>query len=271
MTQKPTILAITLILFIGLLGSCKKENNGNETPDTPVFTHQIPTIDEYMPERLLHLFDSLNVLHRGDEPPTINGDYMTESMYLQIVDKVPESNYMTVPQALLNPYYYAFNEQENGKYRLTYKKTNGVPGEIGYFVEEGNTDSTYFRIKDNTQLFANDPIAPPYFRSSTFTAEDFKHAYIIGNDDHFTLYFYELRDIASGHLPLLAVLISGKIATDEEGKPIIEEFWCGMETMKYYKESATLNMLIQNGYIPTPGDIIIIQSPNPLVEGSYND
>ena len=270
MTSKASFTTILLVLFVGLLSSCQKENNGNETPDTPVIAHQIPSIDEYMPERLLHLFDSLNVLHRGEEAPTINGSFMTESMNLLIVDKVPESNYICVPGMLPIPYYYEFKEQDNGAYRLTYKKPKGQPGELGFFIEQSDTDSTYFRIKDNTAHFTHDPIAPPYFKSSKFTVEDFKHAYIMGHGDYFTLYFYEIRDTQNGFLPILAVLISGKIATGEEGGPVIEDFWCGIETMKYYNGGAVLNQIIQGGFIPTPGDIIILQSPNTLVEGSYD-
>lgn len=267
MTQKTFIPAFILILSIVLLSSCKKDNQPL-TPDTPVSTCQIPSIDEYMPERLLHLFDSLNVLHHGDEPPTITGNFMSESINLLIVDKVPESNYILSPGPILSPYYFEFKEQENNTLHLTFKCPHGTPGEV-FFLEQSYTDSTYFIVKDNIALFTNDPIAPPYFKSSIFTPEDFKHAYIMGNGNYFTLYFYEIRDITSQSLPLNAVIISGKISTDEEGKTIIEDFWRGTETMMYYNEGSTTNLLIQHGSIPTPGDIVISKSPNALVEGCY--
>ena len=267
MTQKTFIPTFIMILSFVLLSSCKKENQPS-TPDTPVSTYQIPSIDEYMPERLLHLFDSLNVLHRGDEPPTINGNFMSESMNLLIVDKVPESNYILSPSTIPTPCYYEFKEQENNTLRLTFKSPHGTPGEI-FFLEQSDTDSTYFIVKDNIALFSNDPIAPPYFKSSKFTPEDFRHAYIIGNGSYFTLYFYEIRGTTSRSLPLNAVIISGKISTDEEGKTIIEDFWRGTETMKYYNAGSTINLLIQYGSIPTPGDIVISKSPNALVEGCY--
>ena len=274
MAQKTPIFTFILILLIGLLGGCKKENNNNEspsTPDTPIVSQQIPPINEYMPERLLHLFDSLNVLHRGDEPPTIIGNFMAESLYLLIVDKVPESNSLSTPCPLSTTHYYEFKEQEDNTLHVTYKNPLGTPIQPFYFIEKSDTDSTYFRIKDNLALFTNDPIAPPYFKSSVFKAEDFKHAYIIGNGNYFTLYFYEIRDITNNGLPLNAVLISGKLATNEEGNTIIEDFWCGIETMKYYNESLTLNLIIQYGSIPTPGDIMIIQCQNTLIEGSFHD
>lgn len=273
MTSKVSFSAFILIVVLGLFSACKKDNNDNQDPiepDIPIVTKQIPPIDEYIPERLLHLFDSLNVLHRGDNPPTIMGDFMTESMNILLVNKIPGSPYIGGSGQIQSPYYYEFKNQENDMLGLSFKNPIGDPQSQFYFLEKSDTDSTYLRIKDNTALFTNDPIAPPYFRSSKFSAEDFKHAYIVGNDDYFTLYFYEIRDISGGYLPLNAILISGKMSTDTEGNPIIENFWCGLETMKYYNEGTSLNLFIQYGYIPTPGDIIIMQSPNTIVQGSYN-
>jgi len=275
MTNKTTIYAFILILIMGMLSSCKKVNNDNNneepiTPDTPVITFQIPPIDEYMPERLLQLFDSLNVLHRGDTPPTIAGNFTTESLNCLIVDKVAGSPYIASPGAIIGPYYFEMREQGNDTLGIAFKKTIGSPEDPFFFLEKSDTDSTYYRIKDNTALFTDDPIAPPYFKSSKFTAEDFRHAYVIGNDNYFTLYFYEIRDISNNALPLNAILISGKMAKDTEGNPIIEDFWCGCETMKYYNDSESLNLIIQFGMLPTPGDIFIMQSPNTLLQGIYN-
>ena len=263
MKQKTIITTFILILSIGLLDSCKKENHPS-TPDSPVSTYQIPPIDEYMPERLLHLFDSLNVLHRGDEPPIINGNFMAESMYLCILDKVPESSYMIGIGPMVSNHYYEFKEQKDGLLGVTCKCPHG-----NFFLEQSDTDSTYFIVKDSLTLFTNDPIAPAYFKSNKFIPEDLSHAYIIGNGSYFTLYFYEIRDTSFQNLPLNAVVISGKTSTNEEGKTIIEDFWWGIETMKYYNGGASTNMLIQYGSMPTPGDIIICKSPDALVEGCY--
>lgn len=268
MTQKTIITTFILILSVGLLAGCKKDNHPS-TPDSPGSTYQIPSIDEYMPERLLHLFDSLNVLHRGDEPPMINGNFVAESMYYCIVNKVPESAYMFQPILTNSDHYYEFKEQNDGLLGVAFKCPHGIPGEIGYSLEQFDTDSTYFIVKDSLTLFTNNPIAPAFFKSNKFTPEDLSHAYIIGNGSYFTLYFYEIRDTSSNSLPLNAVIISGKISTDEEGKTIIEDFWWGIETMTYYNGEAYTNMLIQWGYMPTPGDIVICQSPDALVEGCY--
>ena len=273
MTNKASFSVFILIVILGLFSACKKDNNDTQEPiepDTPVITDQIPPIDEYMPERLLHLFDSLNVLHRGDNPPTITGDFMTESMNILLVNKIPGSSYIGMPGQIQSPHYYEFKDQENDILGIAFKKPIGNLQDQFYFLEKSDTDSTYLRIKDSTDYFTNDPIAPSYFRSSMFTAEDFKHAYLIGNGEYFTLYYYEIRNISGGHLPLNAILISGKISTDTEGNPMIEDFWCGVELMKYYSNSESLNLIIQFGYTPTPGDIIIMQSPNTLVQGSYN-
>lgn len=268
MTKRTIITTFILILFVGFLCSCKKDNPPS-TPDTPASTFEIPTIDEYIPERLLHLFDSLNVLHRGDEPPMINGNFVSESMYYCIVDKVPESPYMFQPILTNSDHYFEFKEQKDGLLGVTFKCPKGDPEETNFFLEKSDTDSTYFIVKDSIALFTNDPIAPPYFKSSKFTPEDFRHAYIMGNGNYFTLYFYEIRDVTSKSLPLNAVVISGKTSTNAEGKTIIEDFWWGMETMKYYNESSSTNMIIQLGHLPTPGDIVISKSPNALVEGTY--
>lgn len=274
MTRKTSFFAIILIIVIGSFSACQKDNNNAQEPigpHPPVVTEQIPPIDEYMPERLLHLFDSLSVLHRGDNPPTITGDFMTESMNILLVNKIPGSPYIARPAPIQRPYYYEFKNQENDILELSFKSFVGDPqDQFSFSLEKSDTHSTYLRIKDSTAYFTNDLIAPSYFRSNKFTAEDFKHAYIIGNGDYFTLYYYEIRDTSGDFLPLNAILISGKMSTDTEGNPIIENFWCGLETMKYFTESVSLNLIIQHGILPTPGDIIIMQSPNTLVQGNNN-
>ena len=153
MKRKTIIPSFILILSIGLLSSCKKENHPS-TPETPVSTYQNPSIDEYMPERLLHLFDSLNVLHRGDEPPIINGNFMAESMYQCIVDKVPESSYIGTTALMNSDYYFEFKEQKDGLLGVTFKCPHGTPGEI-FFLEQSDTDSTYYIVKDSITLFTN--------------------------------------------------------------------------------------------------------------------
>lgn len=270
MTKRTIITTSILILFVGFLCSCKKDNPPSAPDTPPVSTYEIPTVDKYIPERLLHLFDSLNVLHRGDEPPMINGNFVSESMYYCIVDKVPESAYMFQPILASSEHYFEFKEQKDGLLGVTFKCPKGASVETGIYLEKSDTDSTYFIVKDSLTLFTNNPIAPAYFKSNKFTPEDLSHAYIIGNGSYFTLYFYEIRrNTSSFSLPLNAVIISGKISSDEEGKTIIEDFWEGIETMTYYNSGASTNLLIQYGYMPTPGDIIISKSPDALVEGCY--
>ena len=275
MKKKITIAALILAIFVGLLG-CKKENNDTpvtpdvpDNPGQPSVSYQIPPIDEYIPQRLIHLFDSIGVLHRGNQPPTISGNFMTESMNMLIINKVPESNYMGAPAPIPTPYYYEFKEQETDTLHVSFKMPKGTPDELGYFLEKSDTDSTYLRIKENTELFTNDPIAPPYFKSDKFKAEDFRRAYIMGSGDYFTVYFYDLRDISSRALPLNALLISGKMAADAEGNPVIEDFWVGTETMTYTDGGPAINQIIQLGFLPHPGDIHVLASTNSLTPGSF--
>lgn len=254
------------------MSSCKKDND-NETPiipDEPSPAYSIPPIDEYIPQRLIHLFDSIGVLHRGNQPPSIIGNFMAESINMLIINKVQESNYLGAPASIPNPFYYEFKEQETNTLHVSFKTPKSTPGQYGYFLEKSDTDSTYLRFKENTELFTNNPIAPPYFKSSKFKAEDFRHAYIMGSGDYFTVYFYEIRDISSGALPLNAILISGKMATDAEGDPVIEDFWYGTEIMTYTNGGPNINQIIQLGFLPHPGDIIVFNNTNSLTPGSYN-
>lgn len=278
MKKNSSISTFILVLFLGMLGSCQKEdnnsNNNNENPvgpDTPSVIYQIPPINEYMPERLLYLFDSLNVLHRGDEPPIVEGDFMAESMSIFLLNTVPESQYsgMISGNILPEPRYFELKSQGVDTLSLTFKCPYIVTPEF-YFVERSDTDSTYYRIKNNLEQFIDAPIAPPYFKSSKFTPEDFKHAYIIGNGSVFTIYFYEIRNLGNNSsvynsLPLNAVLFSGKMNTDAEGNTIIEDFWYGMENMVYYNPNVNFYQSLN------PGDIIIMQSPNTVVQGSFED
>ena len=142
-----------------------------------------------------------------------------------------------------------------------------------YYVEQSNTDSTFYRIKNNVTHFSDSQTAPPYFNSSKFTEEDFTHAYIIGNGERFTIYYYEIlyKDsnlpvADSQPLPLNAILISGKLSSDTEGNIVIEDFWYGFETMVYYNENN-----FDNFTMPNPGDIIVLQCPNVVVHGSFDD
>ena len=274
MTQKAFIFSLILILFTSLLGSCKKENNGNNeepsTPDTPAISYQTPPIDKYMPERLLHVFDSLNLLHRGDEPPTVVGDYVAESMIIHLVDIGSDSQY-NVPGGSINiePRYFEFKNQGIDSLNVTFKCPYTVTTGL-YFMEQSNMDSTYFRIKSDIEQFINSPFVPSYFISNQFTAENLRHAYIIGNDEWFTIYFYEVRYISGNFyiynsLPLNAILISGKTAIDVNGNKVIEDFWYGMETLTYYSGN------VNYGSSPNPGDIIIMQSPNTVIQGSYDE
>lgn len=278
MTRKTTFITLVFILILGVIASCKKDNDSNqpvpENPDTPVVFYQIPPINEYIPERLFHLFDSLNLLYYGDEPPAVMGDFMADSMSVFIVNTVSESQYSGLMSGVIlpEPRYFEFKNQGIDTLSLTYKSPYGVntPEAPFYLMERSDTDSTYFRVKSNVECFINAPVTPTYFKSGRFTAEDFKHAYIIGNGEYFTIYFYEIRYNKTNMpvvnpLPMNAIILSGKMSTDSEGNIIIEDFWYGMETVVYYSQNVNLLFSLN------PGDVIIMKSPNTIVQGSCDD
>ena len=133
------------------------------------------------------------------------------------------------------------------------------------------------------EKFTNDSIAPSYFTNGYHTKEDFHTIYIMGTDPYFTAYFYEIRDISSKTQPLNAVIISGKIdeeisvvtdtvthTSDTIVTPVIKDMRWGIETMKYYKEGSTLDQLLHFGYLPNPGDALVIRNTTNVHHGEFN-
>ena len=45
----------------------------------------------------------------------------------------------------------------------------------------------------------------------------------------------------------------------------------GIETMKYYKEGVSLNMILQAGGLATPGDVQIIRNDGIVVHGEFGN
>ena len=95
----------------------------------------------------------------------------------------------------------------------------------------------------------------------------------MGQDPYFTVFFYEIRDIKSKGSPLNAVIFSGKIdeeitvvsdtvsyTTDTIVKPVIKDLRWGIQTMKYGQESSSINQIINLGFLPTPGDLMMLRN-----------
>lgn len=262
-----------IVLFLAgltLFTSCMKDDPKNN--ETVFYGYQqIPNINEYMPQRLLYVLDSLNALHFGDEPPKIEGCILADSINRFIVKKVSESNWLVNASLLVgSKYYFTFSNQHKGISEMKYKEPHGSPGDYNYYIENSETDSTYYYIKNNESRFINDSIAPSYFKSDKYSVEDFRYAYIIGDAPYFTVYYYEMRDMNQHFHPLNAVIITGRLdheialqtdtishKTDTLEIPIIKDLVWGCETMMYYTDASALNFMIQQGYQPTPGDISV--------------
>ena len=277
----------TLILVCGLsfLSSCMKDNP--EVNSTVFYGHQhIPNINEFMPQELLYVMDSLDCLHYGEEPPKIEGSYTATNLSLILLKKSPNSHWMMTPTSQLGNQFVKFYEQHFGISQMQFWNEKGIPNiPQSHYVETSSTDSTIYYVHNNPEHFINDSIAPNYFKAKDFDQDDFNTVYIIGRDSYFTIFYYEVRHIYTTNFqPLNAVIISGKIdseavittdtihnTTDTIMQPIIKDYVMGIETMKYYKEGTSLSLILQAGGLASPGDVMIIRNDGDVVHGEIEN
>ena len=192
--------SLTLVLFSGLLffSSCLKDDpNGSNT--TLFYGHQdIPNINYYMPRPLLDTLNKMNLLHFGENPPKM----LFDSCY---------NNDTTIV--------FAFSNHCFGMTSLSFKEKldNGTKG-------SSNTDDTYKIMTENKRWeeFLNDTLLPIFFDTAFngTTAKDpevLRHAYIMGNDPYFTLYYYEVLKEQQQLQPLNAVILSGRASSCSGG------------------------------------------------------
>ena len=185
---------LTLIFASGLLffSSCLKDDpNSNNT--TLFYGHQeIPNINYYMPRPLLDTLNNLNSLHFGENPPKM----LFDSCYNDDTTIV-----------------FAFSNHCFGMTSLSFKEKfdDGTK-------ESSNTDDTYKFMTENKRWeeLLNDTLLPIFFDTAFngTTAKDpevLRHAYIMGNDPDFTLYYYEVRKEPQQLQPLNAVILSGTV------------------------------------------------------------
>ena len=226
-----------------------------------------------MPQRLLYAMGNEH-LHFGDEPPKLECIFVAENVWVTDVEKVPSSTWMQpADNSIPNSQYFEFFEQHKGIAKMRFKSPKGEIGQYDYFMEQSNTEMTDSIMSPNTDFFINDSIAPIYFRMGKLESRDFNTVYIMGEDPYFTVFYYEVRDIKSKGYPLNAVILSGKLdketivvndtvshTTDTVVKPVIKDLRWGLQTMKYCQESNSINQIIHFGFLPTPGDLMVLRN-----------
>lgn len=265
----------TMLFLCGtmLLGSCLK-NDPKNNPTVYYAYQQIPNINEFMPQRLLFALGN-EYLHYGDEPPKIEGVFVADNVWVSIVDTVPSSAWMQpANNAIPNPQYFEFFDQHKGIAKMRFKSPKGQPGQYDYFMEQSSTQMTdSVMTRSNIDAFVNDTISPIYFKEDKLESRDFKTVYIMGEDPYFTVYYYEVRDVKSKSEPLNAVIFTGKMdkeiqvvtdtvnhTSDTIVRPVIKDLRWGIQTMKYYNETSSISQIIRLGFLPTPGDLMVLRN-----------
>jgi hypothetical protein len=254
--------ALTLLLFSGLLffSSCLK-NDPSSHNTTLFYGHQdIPNINYYMPQVLLDSLDKKSSLFFGENPP---GFYFDSCCYSK------DTTFII-----------AFMDSCFGKASLTFKNND----------ESSSTSNTYKVLNKKWKEYCLDTTTTilPIFFDTTFNGsaaldpEVLRHAYIMGNDPYFTLYYYEVRDERHQYQPLNAVILSGECvytkfpidtiqitvdttAVDSIVYRKIPHYltgvkW-GVETMKYFPKDNSAHVALDAelgaGTQPQPGSVTI--------------
>lgn len=283
--KKHLLRALLFTCGLLFLCSCLKDDPKNNSTVYYGF-QKIPNINEFMPQRLLQVMDSLHYLHYGNEPPKMEGSYKASDLRLIVVKKGPYSHWMMAPTPQLGNQFVKLYEQHIGIAKMQFWNEKGTPNiPQTHFVETSSTDSTFYYVTANPEHFTNDSLAPYYFQNYDYNKEDFNTVYIMGDSPYFTIFYYEIRHIFTTNFqPLNAVIISGKMdsetvivndtvnhKTDTIVQPVIKDYVMGIETMKYYKEGTSLNMILQAGGLATPGDVMIIRNDGVAVHGEIDN
>ena len=256
--------AMILLLSSGLLffSSCLKDDPAH--PNTTFFYgHQdIPSIRYFMPQDLLEAIGE-NRLFFGENPPM----FLSDSSYFYNQEGSPSDTIV-----------FTFFDPCMGMTSLSFKEKTDD------FLESSNTNKTYDFVKDTAiwNRFIADTIAPDFFSDSTLDPEVLRHAYIMGKDSCFTLYYYEIRNMAKRYYPMSAVILSGYLHTEYDMYPsaidtivqndttfiydsipvnrYIHNIKWGVETMKYFpknnSDQTALDAELSAGTQPVPGHVI---------------
>lgn len=283
MRNRIFFIALSLLLT-GLTTSCLENDKKNKT--VYYGYQEIPNINEYMPQSLLYVLDSMHALHYGEEPPKIEGSFAATDLELVMVKKCENSPWVLVPTSRLGDQYIKLIEQHKGIAQMKFWNEKGVPEVPSmHFTETSSTDSTYVIVGDNMEHFTEDTIAPYFFKNRDYSKDVLHSVYIIGDAPYFTIFYYEIRHIfMTNFQPLNAVIISGKMdtetiiqtdtvnhKTDTIEQPVIKDYVIGIRTMKYYREGVQLSQILQYGGLPSPGDILIIKNNSAVKPGEYTE
>lgn len=279
--KKHIFRTLVLVCGLALLSSCLKDDPQSNA--TVYYAYQqIPNINEFMPQPLLLAFS--DYLHYGDEPPKIEGSFVTDDIFITDVIRNPGSTWIQTPTSIPAQQFFKFYDQHMGIAKLSFRYPKGNPGEYTYFVERSDCDSTSAVVTNNPEFFIDDTIAPIYFKNGNYQRENFNTVYIMGKDPYFTVYYYEIRSIKSKAEPLNAVIISGRVdketsvvvdtinhTVDTVVTPIIRDLRWGIETMKYYQEGTSISQIIALGYLPSKGDVLLLKNNGVAHSGEYNE
>ena len=271
-----THFRITLFAALLLLISCQKDpqpvnpSSGNDpvapiTPDDTITPAIItPDIHDFMPSTLLNLFGEENI-HQGNTPPDITGSWLASDLYITDVDYADTTLgfHSLVSGNLLGTTYFSFHDFSQNELKTAYFILMN-PALNFQYLEYSDMDSTALILQNHADIMISNPILPSYFQTNSFDFSLFDKAYIIGADDQFTVYFYDivLNQIpenspfpVNNFYPVSAKIISGKALRDQNGNVTgIADFRVGQEVVGYVNDGNALQISIQQGYQPTPGD-----------------
>lgn len=272
-----------ILLFICgpiLFTSCLKDDP-DSNPTVYYAYQQIPNINEFMPQRLLYAFGN-EYLNFGDEPPKMEGIFVADDIMIDTVSKVPSSTWMQTPTSIPMTQYFEFYEQHKGIAKMRFLAPHGQPGAYDYYMERSSTQTTDSIMEIHKEAFVNDSISPIYFKEGKLTSDDFRTVYIMGEDPYFTVFYYDVRDIKSKAEPLNAVIFTGKLeketivvndtvnnTSQTIEKPVIKDLRWGIQTMKYCQETASISQIIHFGFLPTPGDLMVIHNAADVHTGEF--
>lgn len=286
--KKTLTLTILALSIAACLTSCLKDDKG-----TVLYSSQsIPDINTFMPARLLEMMGNEN-LHYGEEPPRMMGTFLADTLY--IIDTSFINHTITTHSVNMGAQSYKAHfqlfEQKKGILKCNYTSPRAL---YNFKCDElSRVDSTYAKFDESSAPILNSAYKPRYFESGKLNLNDFDHAYLMGKDSLFTLYYYEalINDCdpsapftIPNYYPVVANIISGRlekaqiVQTDPVSQtvatvtvPCITNFHWGKQVMGYFKEGSALQQLIAFGRQPTPGDTWVLDNHGRPVFQTSND